>query len=148
MMSRNKIFGHAEISLNLKRTFNCQWGIALRNGYTQLGGQLITTPPTVKAGTSLRGYYTTESSQRNICTSGVNETQIIALGAKEPQEIDHMFFNCSCHSHLEAFSQDNPPTTRSLPTAEKTCTVRLFHPRYHSPTTRKLPAGIGQDHHL
>jgi hypothetical protein len=50
------------------------------------GGQSITTLRSAKMEKSLGEYYTTESSHYNSCTNGVNETQITALGAQEPQE--------------------------------------------------------------
>jgi hypothetical protein len=57
----------------------------LANGCTQLEAVY---PHSIlsKDGNIAGGYYTTESTKRNICTSGVNETQVIALGTQEPQE--------------------------------------------------------------
>jgi hypothetical protein len=47
--------------------------------------QSITTLFSVKSDVSLGEYYTAESSHHNTYTNGVNETQITALGAQEPQ---------------------------------------------------------------
>jgi hypothetical protein len=50
------------------------------------GWQSITALFSAKTEISLGGYYTIESSHHNCYTNRVNETQITALGAQEPQE--------------------------------------------------------------
>jgi hypothetical protein len=75
-----------EVSINRKRT--CTVSVN-RESHWQMGtpnwGQFLITPSSAKMETSLEGYYTTEPSHHNCCTNGVNETQITALGAQEPQ---------------------------------------------------------------
>jgi hypothetical protein len=71
-------------SNHLKRTCNCQWGMPLANGYTQLGTvyhHIILS----KDGDIAWRILHNKTSHHNSCTNGVNETQMTALGAQEPQ---------------------------------------------------------------
>jgi hypothetical protein len=63
------------VSINLKRTHNCQWGMPQANGHTKL--RTVYYRPVCSKEGDIASHY-------NSCTNEVNETQFTALSAQEP----------------------------------------------------------------
>jgi hypothetical protein len=124
------------LSIYLKRTLNCQWGMQLANGYAEVGGSPSPPYPQHRRRCHLEKF--TQQNRHTTTAAPMEYTKgksLPLVPRNQKNHRPHVFRLPLSHSFLEPFSQGTPRITRPPPTAEETYTVWLFHPRYYSPTT-------------